>query len=179
MVNLLGTIDSQPAIIIAEKTAFATDPAPAHLLDSFSLPSSAIHMIERNDIYRWFLLASSQNQSGGGGLPQLQHAEVKMTLIFPATNTHIQKYSVQSLRMVTETPQIYRELVLPYVLSKRESGRLNWVYNILDKKAETESTIFEDADDQEGFMLHPDLYISPRYQSSGGSSSDEGEKEMG
>ena len=168
MVNLLGTIDSQPAIIIAEKTAFATDQAPAHPLDSFLHPSAAIHLIEQNDVYRWFLLASSQNQSSGGGgdLPQQlqQHAEVKATLIFPATDTHIRKYSVQSTRMVTETPQIYRELVLPYILSKRESGRLNWVYNILDKKAESESIIFEDADDREGFILQPDLYIFPPFQ---------------
>jgi m7GpppX diphosphatase len=48
--------------------------------------------------------------------------------------------------------------VLPYVNSKRENGRLNWVYNILEKKKESESIICEDEDEQEGFMLLPDLY---------------------
>jgi hypothetical protein len=55
---------------------------------------------------------------------------------------------------------IYREFVLPYVNSKRENGRLNWVYNILEKKKESESIIVEDADSQEGFILLPDLYAS-------------------
>lgn len=150
-VNLLGKIDSQSAIVIAEKTAFTTDP---EFLESFSQPShlSALSLVERNDIYHWFLASQAT-----GELPR--HAEAKLTLIFPATETHIRKYSVQSLRMVTETPEIYREHVLPYVSSKRGGGRLNWVYNVLEKKRESESIIIEDTDEQEGFMLLPDLYV--------------------
>lgn len=149
--NLLGAIDSQPAIIIAEKTAFIAEP---EFLKVFSQLShlSALSLIERNDIYHWFLASQTS-----GELPR--HAEAKLTLIFPATETHIRKYSSQSLRMVTETPEIYREHVLPYINSGRESGRLNWVYNILEKKRESESIILEDTDEQEGFMLLPDLYV--------------------
>ncbi|KAI5849207.1 HIT-like domain-containing protein [Tricharina praecox] len=157
-VNLLGKIDSQSAIVIAEKTAFTTDP---EFLESFSQPShlSALSLVERNDIYHWFLASQAT-----GELPR--HAEAKLTLIFPATETHIRKYSVQSLRMVTETPEIYREHVLPYVSSKRGGGRLNWVYNVLEKKRESESIIIEDTDEQEGFMLLPDLKWDRRTMSS-------------
>lgn len=149
--NLLGTIDSQPAIIIAEKTAFSTD---TKSLDIFSRPDNllALSLVERNDIYHWFLASQTS-----GELPQ--HADVKLTLIFPATETHIRKCSAQNLRMVTETPDIYQKFVLPYVNSKRDKGRLNWVYNILEKKVESQSIIIEDTDDQDGFVLLPDLYV--------------------
>jgi len=86
-----------------------------------------------------------------------------MTLIFPATEAHIQKYTHQKLRMVVETPEVYRELVKPYVEGKRGNGRLDWVYNILEHKAEEESIIVEDADDVEGFILLPDLWVSLPY----------------
>jgi m7GpppX diphosphatase len=95
-INVLGTIDSQPAIIIAEKTAFSTE---SDLLRSFSQKTHLpiLSLIEHNDIYHWFLASQAS-----GELPRC--AEAKLTLIYPATGVHIRKYSSQSLRMVTETP---------------------------------------------------------------------------
>lgn len=61
--------------------------------------------------------------------------------------------------MVVETPEIYKGLVKPYVEGKRGNGRLDWVYNILEHKAEEESIIVEDTDDVEGFILLPDLSV--------------------
>lgn len=149
----MGAIDSQPAVVIAEKTAFSAEPED---LSSFSqsthLPK--VSLMEQNDVYHWFLASQAS-----GELPQ--HAETKLTLIFPATETHIRKYSFQSVRMVTETPEIYRELVQPYVESKRGNGRLNWVYNILEKKKESDRIIIEDTDELQGFILLPDMYVSP------------------
>ncbi|RPB04284.1 scavenger mRNA decapping enzyme [Choiromyces venosus 120613-1] len=144
-VNLLGEIESTPAILIAEKTAFnVTDSHLTKFSHHLHLPK--VSLIERNDIYHWFL--ASQNS---------EYGEVKLTLIFPVTETHIRKYTHQQLRMVVETPEIYRDLVKPYVEEKRGNGRLNWAYNILEHKAEKESVILEDPDDLEGFMLLPDL----------------------
>lgn len=82
---------------------------------------------------------------------------MKLTMIFPATETHIRKYSQQQLRMVTETPEVYRQHVRPYVDEKRANGRLNWVYNILAHEAESERIIVEDRDEENGFILLPDL----------------------
>lgn len=62
--------------------------------------------------------------------------------------------------MVVETSQIYREKVQPYMRAKREEGRLNWVYNIIDGKTEVEDVIFrtpKGRDGDEGFLLLPDL----------------------
>ena len=62
--------------------------------------------------------------------------------------------------MVTETPSIYAEQIRPYMLAKREQGRLNWVWNIIDGKTEVEDVIFRTPRGQngdEGFLLLPDL----------------------
>ncbi|KAI5805131.1 HIT-like domain-containing protein [Geopyxis carbonaria] len=148
-VNLLGNINSQQAIIIAEKTAFnvSTD-----ILEAFSSKEnlSEVSLLDKNDIYHWFLASQTS-----GALPL--HAEAKITLIYPATETHIKKYSSQNFRVITETPQIYRDLVKPFIDTKTEVGRLNWVYNILEHKSESERIIIEDKDDREGFILLPDL----------------------
>ncbi|PWW72188.1 scavenger mRNA decapping enzyme [Tuber magnatum] len=145
VVNLLGEIESTPAILIAEKTAFNI--TGTHLTKfSHDLHLPKVSLIDRNDIYHSFL--ATQNS---------EYGEVRLTLIFPATETHIRKYTHQELRVVVETPEIYRELVKPYVEEKRGNGRLDWVYNILEYKSEKESVIVEDTDDVEGFMLLPDL----------------------
>lgn len=111
--------------------------------------------MERNDIYHWFLAsqsaATTPDELAQGG------ADVKITLIYPATETHVRKYSQQNTRMVTETPEIYKKFVKPYVESKRTGGRLNWVYNILEHKAESDRIIVEDIDEKDGFILLPDL----------------------
>jgi hypothetical protein len=62
--------------------------------------------------------------------------------------------------MVIETPEIYRERVKPYMRAKREQGRLNWVFNIIDGKTEVEDVIYrtpQGRDGDEGFLLLPDL----------------------
>lgn len=62
--------------------------------------------------------------------------------------------------MVTETPQIYTEKIRPYMQAKRDGGRLNWVYNIIEGKTEVEDVIYrtpQGRDGDEGFLLLPDL----------------------
>ena len=59
-----------------------------------------------------------------------------------------------------ETPETYTEKIRPYMLSKREQGRLNWVWNIIEGKTEVEDVIYRTALGQsgdEGFLLLPDL----------------------
>ena len=110
-VNLLGQIESQDAIIVivAEKTAFNTS---LEVLQKFQDSSnlSAFTLLGGNDIYYWFLASHHH--------PDIAHRpDIKFTLIYPATEAHIQKYSQQNPRMVTETPQIYQEFVKSYVVA--------------------------------------------------------------
>jgi m7GpppX diphosphatase len=60
------------------------------------------------------------------------------------------------MRMVVETPEIYAAHVRPYMQRKREEGRLNWVFNIIEGRTEQEDVIYREHGD-EGFLLLPDL----------------------
>lgn len=98
-----------------------------------------------------------------GPPPTLSNEEfpdLKINLIYPCTETHVKKYSKQGVRMVIETQQIYAEKIRPYMIEKREQGRLNWVWNIIDGKTEVEDVIYrtpQGRDGEEGFLLLPDL----------------------
>ncbi|KAF2473805.1 scavenger mRNA decapping enzyme [Lindgomyces ingoldianus] len=144
-ISLLGTIDSQPAILVAERAAFATD--SSHLT-SFSTSLSSIKNLGANDIYSWFLASSGQFST--------QPPDLKLNLIYPCTSQHEKKYAAQGLRMVTETPEIYAKYVRPFMQQKREQGRLNWVFNIIEGRTEQEDVIYREHGN-EGFLLLPDL----------------------
>lgn len=106
-----------------------------------------------NDIYRWYLASL--------GHAVADSPDLKLTLMFPCTDLHIKKYSPQLLRMVTETPKIYKDHVRPYMQKKREEGRLNWVFNILEGRSEQEDVMLRDlgqgANPDDGFLLMPDM----------------------
>ncbi|RAL12153.1 putative mRNA decapping hydrolase [Aspergillus homomorphus CBS 101889] len=150
-IAILGTIDEKQGILIAERAAFATE--TPEVLKAFHAAITQVTNLGDNDIYRWYL-ASSGAEAGGQQPPDL-----KLNLIWPCTESHIKKYSEQVVRMVTETPEIYREHIRPYMSAKREEGRLNWVFNILEGRTEQEDVILRDeghgADD--GFLMLPDL----------------------
>jgi m7GpppX diphosphatase len=63
--------------------------------------------------------------------------------------------------MVTETPEIYANHVRPFMQLKREQGRLNWVWNIIEGRTEQEDVILRDHGGSgpagEGFLMLPDL----------------------
>ncbi|SLM39469.1 mrna decapping hydrolase [Lasallia pustulata] len=149
-ITLLGTIDSSPALLTAERAAFPTD---AEELRAFHASLANINNLGANDIYSWYLASTWPS---GAAPPDL-----KLNLIYPCTEQHIKKYSSQAVRMVTETPEIYAEHVRPLMQRKREEGRLNWVWNIIDGKTEQEDVLLRDHGrkgvDDEGFLMLPDL----------------------
>lgn len=61
--------------------------------------------------------------------------------------------------MVTETPEIYRQHVRPFMQAKREEGHLNWLFNILEGRTEQEDVIMRDAGHgpDDAFLMLPDL----------------------
>lgn len=150
-ISLLGTIDSQPALLIAERAAFATD--HAHL-SSFPTSLSHIKNLGANDIYAWFL-ANSAPSSPDPSTPL--PPDYKLNLIYPCTPKHVKKYSSQGLRIVTETPDTYARYVRPWIQAQRERGTLNWVYNIIEGRTEQEDVMYRESDPKDGFLLLPDL----------------------
>lgn len=111
---------------------------------------AAVSDLGQNDVYTWLLAWLQRSASDPGD------ADVKMTLIRPATQTHIDKYSAQRRVMVYETPEMYARKVQPWIASFPPS-RIQWVYNILEHKKEADSILFEDPDLESGFIIVPDL----------------------
>jgi m7GpppX diphosphatase len=151
---LYGHINSQPSILILERAPFPT--SESYLSQ---LPASLLMLknLGANDVYFWYLANSSPSPSAS---KTEEFADLKINLIYPCTESHVKKYSKQGVRMVIETSAIYAEKVKPYMLEKREQGRLNWVWNIIEGKTEVEDVIYrtpQGRDGDEGFLLLPDL----------------------
>uniref|UniRef100_A0A8C9DHR6 m7GpppX diphosphatase n=1 Tax=Prolemur simus TaxID=1328070 RepID=A0A8C9DHR6_PROSS len=131
--------DGEDAIVILEKTPFQVEQV-AQLLTG----SPELHLQFSNDIYSTYHL-----------FPPRQLNDVKTTVVYPATEKHLQKYLRQDLRLIQETGEDYRNVTLPHLES--QSLSIQWVYNILDKKAEADRIVFENPDPSDGFVLIPDL----------------------
>jgi m7GpppX diphosphatase len=147
-ISLLGTIASQPALLIAERAAFSTS---TPTLSAFPTSLRNIKNLGVNDIYAWFLANSNPDLTGEDA------PDFKINLIYPCTNKHVKKYTAQRLRVVTETPAIYTDYVKPYMAAQRAKGSLNWVYNILDGITEQEDVVYRESSPDTGFLLLPDL----------------------
>ncbi|PWZ00494.1 scavenger mRNA decapping enzyme [Testicularia cyperi] len=175
----------EPAILLLEKTHFSedllnsfadqysatgsiaaqdTDGQATKLIKLDGLESNGsarrklferVQNLGQNDIYTWLLVWLNKDEAASGST-HTRDADIKANLIYPATQTHIEKYSAQRKVMVRETPQIYAERILPWIESIPAS-RIQWVYNILEHKKETESVLFEDPDPKTGFIILPDL----------------------
>lgn len=139
---LLGTIDNQDAIITLEKSPFNFEAGSITLSDTLE----SFKLINQNDIYYW----SSAN------LNQAKQAGAKITVIYPATKTHIRKYADQKYHYISETAETYEKKVKPFIETQR-GDRIQWVYNILFHGKEAESILFHDKDPENGFVLLPDM----------------------
>lgn len=148
---ILGSIDGQQGLLLAERTAFATESFA--VLKAFHSSITRVNNLGDNDIYRWYLASSGIDADG-----HPSH-DLKLNIIWPCTEQHIKKYSDQMVRMVTETPKIYRDYVRPYMQAKREEGRLNWVFNILEGRTEQEDVMLRDDEHgpENAFLMLPDL----------------------
>ena len=149
-VTLLGSINGSPALLSVERAAFPSD---LKTLEAFHNTVTNIYNLGDNDIYKWYLASSGACD----GAP----SDLKINVIYPCTEKHIKKYSPQNVRMVTETPDIYKRHVRPYMQKMRDEGRLNWVFNILEGRAEQNDVFLRDPGSDsslnEGFLLAPDL----------------------
>ncbi|XP_032724783.1 m7GpppX diphosphatase [Lontra canadensis] len=134
-----GDGDGEDAVVILEKTPFQVEQV-AQLLKG----NPELQLQFSNDIYSTYHL-----------FPPRQLSDVKTTVVYPATEKHLQKYLRQDLRLVRETGSNYRNITLPHLESQTLS--IQWVYNILDKKAEADRIVFENPDPSDGFVLIPDL----------------------
>ncbi|KAG8217963.1 HIT-like domain-containing protein [Butyriboletus roseoflavus] len=134
-----------PAILRIERTAFSstfTDHLSTGIVTSTK-------RIGDTDIYSWWhgWLARKDD------IP-----DVKITVIFPATEVHIRKYTKQERIMVTETPDLYHEVVEPYI-DAFPASRTQWVRDVLEGKSETGSVLCRTS----RFLILPDMKWDPSW----------------
>ena len=139
ILHLQSKVEHEDAVSILEKTPFSN-----MMIDKILSSDVEMKLQFNNDIYSQFLCK----------FPEEINA-VKNTMIYPATEKHLNKYAAQSTYLVTETPEIYQKVTLPFIQEQAE--HLQWVYNILEKKAEADRIVYEDPDPEHGFILLPDL----------------------
>ncbi|CCH62003.1 hypothetical protein TBLA_0G00540 [Henningerozyma blattae CBS 6284] len=166
VLSLLGTIDGKDAIITAEKTHFTFDenikkPNP---VDGRSTPIfyqceneysivngiQELKEIASNDIYHWGLAIIKQDME--------ENPTARLNLIWPATPVHIKKYSQQNFHLVRETPEMYKQFVIPYIEKQYEQGRLDWVDDVLYGDVESERIVYKDFSEdkkKDGFIILP------------------------
>lgn len=138
---LLGLIDDEHAILTLEKTVFQNFTNDENIQNYLS----QVNTISSNDVYFW-------------GTTSIEHSDVeknptcKYNLIYPATETHINKYKNSNLHMIRETPQVYNSIVKPYIETMK-GDRIQWVKNILYKGAESDRVLFKNND----YIILPDM----------------------
>ncbi|KAI2615671.1 scavenger mRNA decapping enzyme [Hypoxylon sp. NC1633] len=156
-ITLYGQVDAQPGLLILERAPF---PDADEYLSVLPANLRSLTNLGNNDIYFWFL------GSGGPILKQNENendkfADFKMSLIWPCNDKHLKKHGKQGYRFVTETPDIYRDKVRPFMQANRDEGRLNWIFNIIEGRKEVEDVIYRTPlgrDGDEGFLMLPNLH---------------------
>ncbi|KAF9225626.1 HIT-like protein [Gyrodon lividus] len=132
-----------PAILRIERTAF-----PPSFTDGLSSGIVAsTKPIGYTDIYSWMHGWLERKED----LP-----DVKINVIFPATEVHIRKYTKQELSMVTETPELYERIVKPYI-DAFPASRTQWVSDIIEGKSEAERIVCRTLK----FLILPDMKWDP------------------
>lgn len=85
--------------------------------------------------------------------------QISLTVIHPATQKDVDKYVDHKYYFVKETPELYRSVTLPFIEQQlSQPGHLAWLYNVLEKKAETDRIVYEEAmDTSDGFLIAKDM----------------------
>lgn len=142
--------DQHQAIVTLEKTAFtegqlqSSESESSSSSSSFFTTKSQLRTEFINDVYGNFLCLAD---------PEIN--QLKVTIIYPASEKHIIKFSAQPKHLLEETAQAYQTVTLPHL--EREQLSLEWLYNVLEHRKEQDRIVFEDPSDEIGFILLPDL----------------------
>ncbi|XP_019514462.1 PREDICTED: m7GpppX diphosphatase isoform X3 [Hipposideros armiger] len=122
-----GDGDGEDAVVILEKTPFQVEQV-AQLL----MGSPELQLQFSNDIYSTYHMFPPRQLSGEQVLAEVAACgeDIKTTVVYPATEKHLQKYLRQDLRLVQETGGDYKNITLPYLESQSLSIQLDDLYLI-------------------------------------------------
>jgi hypothetical protein len=139
--QVLSVNRSALCLYTIEKSSFLPQSASA-LVPSFRNPES----LGQTDIYYRNLYQSDLA------------SQIQVTKIEPCTLVHIKKYTEAGHKRVIESPVDYHKKVLPYIQSI-PAERTAWVTKVLNGQSQ-ERILYQDKDNDMGFILVPDLYWS-------------------
>ncbi|KAL6260141.1 hypothetical protein P5V15_007676 [Pogonomyrmex californicus] len=144
LICMEGTFEDRegPAIVLLEQRSFPDDKVV--LEKDYFDGKTIFRKTLTNDVYRTY-----------NCIPSEEHNGMQATVIYPATQTLIDKYKKQQTYMIDETYELYQQVVLPYIESMSLS--YEWITNILEHKAEQDNIIYEDSDKNTGFVLVTDF----------------------
>ncbi|XP_053126245.1 m7GpppX diphosphatase isoform X2 [Hemicordylus capensis] len=106
--------DGTDAVVILEKTPFQEENI-SELLKEYT----KLQLQMSNDIYSTYHLYVP---------PELN--EIKTTVVYPATEKHLQKYLRQEVYLIRETGEDYKNITLPFIQSQSFSIQLDDLYLI-------------------------------------------------
>ncbi|PZC72801.1 hypothetical protein B5X24_HaOG210564 [Helicoverpa armigera] len=129
------------ALLVLEKNAFKEEDLNN---DGYFSVDTELKTFFQNDIYGNYECFPRSSLNG-----------IKTSIIYPATEKHIAKFSQQETHIVLETPELYNKLTLPHI--EKEQFNLQWVYNILEGKSEQDRVVYNNPCEKDGFVLLPDL----------------------
>lgn len=146
-ITFQGIYEGETTVIRLEKTLFDEEAMKKALGDEKTLSTLDF----TNDVYSSYLLNPSE---GSGPLN-----DIKATVVCPANETVLAKYSRADMIFFSETPDTYTKVVEPFIENKvtNEKDYNQWVFNILDGKSEVDRIILNDPDPDSGFMIAPNL----------------------
>ncbi|KAI0280411.1 scavenger mRNA decapping enzyme [Russula aff. rugulosa BPL654] len=151
-VILLGTLRPTAASDISDA---AEAKAAIVRIERTALPSfsdgliATTKLIETTDIYTWMLGWLSHSED---------RPDVKINVIYPATDVHVRKYSKQQVHIVRETPALYERIVKPYI-DAFPASRTQWIDDIISGRSEAEKVLFRSPPEADpfGFLILPDM----------------------
>lgn len=112
-----------------------------HNENKSSFSTWKVDEIVSNDIYHRFTVVAGLERANC----------VNMTVIHPAQAHHFSKYTSSKRRIILESPETYKNVILPLLESNPKD--LSWVDNILNGKAEVERVLLTDNDANFGYTL--------------------------
>lgn len=146
-ITFQGTYNGETAVIRLEKTLFDEVAMKKALGDGKT--SSTLDFA--NDVYSSYLLNPPEDSGSLNG--------IRATVVCPANETVLAKYSKADMIFFSETPDTYSKVVDPFIENKvtNEKDYNQWVFNLLDGKSEVDRVILNDPDPDSGFILAPNL----------------------
>ena len=121
--TFIGSVNGEQSLLVADLQNLST------------AEFTKIEKVAENGIYHQ-LIGESKNK-------------VKLVLISPCTQKHIDKYSAPRFEMITETPKLYAEVVKPLA----QEDNVEWISDILNGKSEQEDILLRNSE----FVLMPDM----------------------